>query len=247
MITRPDFYLDLTEEGDLRELRSCWSRGTVKDAGGKDYLVVEILPPIIGQKYGLGDKDISRVLLSPRHQGHSLFPITGWPEFVYVARLVDESALASGTVTDDQVELILWGILHRSEADAEAALQARAFSKRGPKRTPEELVQRKLRFVCEQDGPSERQLRDRLVDLFGSTANVERAYLVRVEYDDPNAYNVALCLRTISGDEDRALVSAVGVIFEAIFGAHCQMDIVFLSEQQEREAGAVCRPFFARR
>jgi hypothetical protein len=121
MVVHPDFFLDPTEDGDLRELRSCWSRGTLKDANDTEYLVVEISPPIIGQGYGLGDKDISLVLLSPRHQGHSLFPVTAWPEFVYVARLVDESALASGTATDEQVELILWGVLHRSRAAAEAA------------------------------------------------------------------------------------------------------------------------------
>lgn len=121
MATRPDFYLDPTENGDLRELRSCWRRGTLKDTRGTEYLVVEISPPIIGQGYGLGEKDISRVLLSPRHQGHSLFPITSWPEFVYVTRLVDESALASGTATDNQVEMILWGVLYSSRAAAEAA------------------------------------------------------------------------------------------------------------------------------
>lgn len=118
---------------------------------------------------------------------------------------------------------------------------------RGPRRAPRELLQPKFRFLCEQDGPPERELRDRLIDLFGGTANVERAYLARVEYDDPAAYNVALCLRTVSGNEDLALVSSVGVVFERIFGAHCHMDIVFLSGDQERELKPVCRPFFVRR
>jgi hypothetical protein len=121
------------------------------------------------------------------------------------------------------------------------------FFKCGPKRAPEELLQLKLRFLCEQDGATERELRDRLVDLLEQGAKVARAYLARVEYEDPSAYNVALCLRTVGGNEDITLVSSVGVVFESIFGAHCHMDIVFLSEDQERELKAVCRPFFVRR
>lgn len=119
MTTRPDFFLDPTEDGDKREIRSCWARGRIRDTRGVEYLVAEISPPILGQKHGLGDRDISRVLLSPRLQGHGLFPITQWPEYVYVARVLDESALSSGIVLPDQIELIRWGIVHRVAADAE--------------------------------------------------------------------------------------------------------------------------------
>ena len=123
MITNPDFFLNTTENGDLRELRACWRRGTLKDTRGTQYLVVEILPPFVGQTYGFGGEDLSRILLSPRHQRHSLFPISVWPEYVYVAALVDEAPLASGTATDEQVRLILWGTLYRTQTDAEAALK----------------------------------------------------------------------------------------------------------------------------
>jgi hypothetical protein len=121
MDVRPDFFLDPTEDGNLRELRACWVRGRLKDDRGTEYLVVAIAPPLVGQEYGLGGEDISSVLLSPRHKGHSLFPITAWPEFVYVARFLDEPIPVSATVTDDQVELILWGVLHRTKTEAEAA------------------------------------------------------------------------------------------------------------------------------
>ena len=84
-------------------------------------MVVASAPPLVGQEYGLGGEDISSVLLSPRHKGHSLFPITAWPEFVFVARFLDEPIPVSGMVADDQVELILWGVLHRTKAEAEAA------------------------------------------------------------------------------------------------------------------------------
>ena len=98
----------------------------------------------------------------------------------------------------------------------------------------------KVRFVCEQDGVPERQLRALLTPELLSR-NVERAYLAMVEYLDPNAHEVALCVR---GADDRSLVQAVAGHFANIFGRQAHLDILFLSESQEQDVARVCSPFY---
>ncbi len=118
MATSPDFFLDPTDDGDNRELRACWIQGRLRDSSRDDYMLVSIEPPLIGQPYGLGDRDIARVLLSTRHEGKTLFPVTEWPAFVYVIRIVDEAILETRTFSSDQVQMIRWGVLHKERRGA---------------------------------------------------------------------------------------------------------------------------------
>jgi hypothetical protein len=69
--------------------------------------------PLSPQPYGLGDRDIERVLLATRHAGRTLFPLTEWPAFVYVIRIVDDTILETRQFSADQVRLILWGVLFK--------------------------------------------------------------------------------------------------------------------------------------
>ena len=112
------------------------------------------------------------------------------------------------------------------------------FGKR--QREPEVRTEKKIRFVCEQDGVPERALKALLAPELLSR-NVERAYLARVEYQDPSAYEVALCVR---GAEDRALVQAIADHFAKVFGRAVHLDTLFLSESQEQELARVCSPFY---
>jgi len=112
------------------------------------------------------------------------------------------------------------------------------FGKR--QRPPEVRTERKIRFVGEQDGPPERDLKELLVPELVSSA-VKRAYLVRVAYDDPSSQEVALCVR---GTESAALVRTVAAHFATVFGRETHLDILFLTEPQERELSRVCRPFY---
>ena len=86
----PDFYLASSEGYDMEEPRKCYK---IKKLNGikNDYLLIKIDPPIIGQKYGLGGKDIDKVLVFTRHVGASLFPINKWPVYVHIARLLIEN------------------------------------------------------------------------------------------------------------------------------------------------------------
>ena len=102
----------------------------------------------------------------------------------------------------------------------------------------------KITFLCEQDGEIERELKSRLVTFLDDRTSVIRAYLARVDYGDPKAYNVALCLRCPQG-EDKALLANIGEIFASLFGRDIHLDILFLHDTNENELLAVCKPFYS--
>lgn len=99
----------------------------------------------------------------------------------------------------------------------------------------------RIRFVGEQDGPSEQGLKLVLADMFART-RVQRAYLARVDYGDPGAYEVALCLR---GAEDPGLLEGISRQFASLFGSEVHMDILFLDDELEAELRTVCSPFYS--
>src|SRR5262249_5218546 len=111
------------------------------------------------------------------------------------------------------------------------------------KKNPEEFRVPQLRFLGEQDGPPERELKFRLAQFFQSDQSVTTAYLARVAYGG-ESFAVALCLRARFGF-DRRLAEELGRIFASIFGSHEHLDIIFLSETQQSELAIVCRPFFS--
>ena len=83
-----DFYIASSEGYEMDSPRRC---EVIKRLGGEDrddYLLVGIDPPLNGQVFGLGGHDLDQVIVATRHQGESLFPITRWPVFVHVARLL---------------------------------------------------------------------------------------------------------------------------------------------------------------
>ena len=114
----PDFFLASTEGYRLEEPRSCKCIKRVRSDNRDDLLLVNIEPPLIGQLYGLGDRDIDTLLLATRHKGESLFPIDKWPVFVYVARLFIDNPQQRDQVHDNEFELIAWAELYRTKADA---------------------------------------------------------------------------------------------------------------------------------
>ena len=112
------------------------------------------------------------------------------------------------------------------------------------KEHPEEIRAPQLHFVGEQDGPPERELKERLADFFRRDQSVKAAYLARVSYDDPSRISVALCLRTQFGP-DHGMAEKIGRIFAAMFGSHEHLDIVFPTPEQEAALAKVCASFFS--
>ena len=113
----PDFYLASSEGYDMEEPRKCYK---IKKLNGikNDYLLIKIDPPIIGQKYGLGGKDIDKVLVFTRHVGASLFPINKWPVYVHVARLLIENPESIDKISPNEYHRIAWAELYQTEEKA---------------------------------------------------------------------------------------------------------------------------------
>jgi len=107
----------------------------------------------------------------------------------------------------------------------------------------EESTVKHVYFLSEQDGPSERNFKNRLESLFRSTAKVKSAYLVKVHYGDPRSTSVCLCIEPI-GTQDKSIVEEVVAAFKSLFPATQHLDIIFPSSGQRAELASVCRPFF---
>lgn len=114
----PNFYLASSEGYDMAEPRRCWIVKRLETPKRNDLLLVKIDPPLIGQKYGIGGRDIDEVIVATRHQGDSLFPVKQWPVFVHVARSLVENPQDRDRLNEDEFESIAWAELYRSEEDA---------------------------------------------------------------------------------------------------------------------------------
>ncbi len=111
----PDFYLSAAgEHRALATPRACWVKGRLRNPARDDHMLVEIKPPIIGQPYGLGDKDITDLILSAKLQGYSLFPVSGWPCPVYVSLILDQTITETCVFTGGQVQMIAWAVIFRT-------------------------------------------------------------------------------------------------------------------------------------
>jgi hypothetical protein len=117
----PDFFLTAAGEmtGDLATVRACWSKARLRDEIRDDYMLIEVDPPVIGQRYGLGDQDITELILSTHFSGFTLFPVAEWPSHVYIGRMLDQSVTQNLVFTRGQVELIGWGMIFPTRAEAE--------------------------------------------------------------------------------------------------------------------------------
>lgn len=102
----------------MEEPRSCWFVKRIAMERGRDLLLMRIDPPLVGQKYGLGGHDLDFVLITPRHQGDSLFPINEWPLYVHVARPLVHDPENRDALRSDEMELIAWAELYRTEEEA---------------------------------------------------------------------------------------------------------------------------------
>ena len=116
------------------------------------------------------------------------------------------------------------------------------FSKPSPKKS-EEVRVREVRFLGEQDGPSERLLKEKLADFIRRDRSITRAYLARGDFGKGRDASVVLGLRTQFGP-DKGMVEKIGAIFASVFNPKEHMDIMFLTDSQEVQLAKACKPFF---
>jgi len=116
------------------------------------------------------------------------------------------------------------------------------FKDKHPK-MQKQLTPPTTRFVGEQDGAPERDLKACFSEIFRQEAMVQSAYLARAEYGDGTGVHVTLAIRHRDG-KDRSLISKLASVFADIFGSHEHLDMMFIREDEERELQAVCVPFY---
>ncbi len=117
------YYLTSTDARPTLAPRKCFVEERLATPEGRDdYLRVRIEPPIIGQPYGLGDKDIEDVVLATRYAGSTLHPINEWPMIVFVCRILKGTIRGSGKATAGDLEVILIGELYQTLGEAERAI-----------------------------------------------------------------------------------------------------------------------------
>ncbi len=117
----PDFYLastDIRKEDDLARARKAWRIKSLKGDYRDDYLLIRIEPPIIGQQFGLGAKDIDQVIVVTKSRSASLLSINKWPILVYVLYALIEHPEARDMIHDDEFSLVMWAELYETWEDA---------------------------------------------------------------------------------------------------------------------------------
>ena len=112
-----DFYLASSEGYGLERPRACCVVKRLRGEKRDDFMLLSIEPPLLGQPYGLGNRDIRHVVLATRHQGDSLFPVDRWPAFVHVARLLVPYE-GQDRILDAELEAIAWAELYETEEAA---------------------------------------------------------------------------------------------------------------------------------
>ncbi|BCW92246.1 MAG: hypothetical protein ACOYU7_06185 [Bacillota bacterium] len=112
------FYLASKESYALSQPRRCFPIRRVATDKRSDLLLVRIDPPLIGQAFGLGAKDIEYLVLAPRHESVSLFPVSEWPAHVHVARILRDAPETRGYLEPSELEEIGWGEIYPDQASA---------------------------------------------------------------------------------------------------------------------------------
>ena len=99
-----------------------------------------------------------------------------------------------------------------------------------------------IRFVGEQDGPAERDLKSRWRDIFAHNPGICRAHLANVRYGNRPTIQLALCLVHAQKPDPR-LVPVLAAPFREMF-RDVALDILFLERGEEGVLSRVCPPFY---
>lgn len=111
------YYLSSLESYEFETPRECVFVKKILITTGKEAIVARISPSVSSHKYSLTN-DIDYVVLTHRHEGYGLFPITKFPCFVFVAHPLVDNILDYDILDSSQLKIIVWAELYRTEEDA---------------------------------------------------------------------------------------------------------------------------------
>ncbi len=112
------YYLSSLESDRFKPVRKCRFLKQIYFDTGKECALVNVSPSINGQDFGVNN-DIDVLILTSRHEGVTLFPVSEFPCFVFIVRSLLPSVESIEYITKKDVEIIGWGEIYRSYHDAE--------------------------------------------------------------------------------------------------------------------------------
>ena len=91
----------------------------MRTAARDDYMMISIEPPY-RQPFGIGYRDVYKLIIATRFKGFSLYPITSWPCHVSVFLTSDENIAAGPDgIKPDQIRTVAWALLFQTLTEAE--------------------------------------------------------------------------------------------------------------------------------
>ena len=112
------YFLSSLDSEIFESTRKCIFLKMIRFDTGKECVLAEIDPPVIGQHFDVGE-DIKYVFLSNRHEGGTLSTIQEFPCFVFIARPLADDVCERAIITKDDLQIMAWGELYRSKSDAD--------------------------------------------------------------------------------------------------------------------------------
>jgi hypothetical protein len=228
----PDFYLTSAGEAEaVARPRACYSGPFISDGRRNDLLMVDIDPPIDKMVFG---KPLARIVLASRLEGWTLRKPRNWPIPVYVARLRDTVPSDTRAVAPEDVQLIAWGQLFQTEAEAQTLYRQHHGRDR-------------ITILMEQDGAPEEQLKKWLAWKFESNPAVERAYLVRAQRQTTTLSEMVLLIVVQNDKKDLRAVEEAAAVFRELFPNSEHLDITIYDENDAARIPKWVNPFYASR
>jgi hypothetical protein len=99
-----------------------------------------------------------------------------------------------------------------------------------------------IEFIAEQDGDFERKVKEALAPALKKHKEIKRAYLVAVLYSQ-REQGVALCLEALPGSE-KEIAKDISIVFSRVAGTNLNLDIVFLTTEQQQKVREVAGAFY---
>jgi hypothetical protein len=110
----PDFFMVLGESPGLIQQLKCYRIKRFHATRRDDYLLIQVSPPVDGQKHGVPNL-INELVIATRHNSVSLFPVRKWPVEVYVLRVLTENLVERDSIKDEELALIDWATIYDSQ------------------------------------------------------------------------------------------------------------------------------------
>jgi hypothetical protein len=110
-----NLYLSSDEYEDFKRVKEILQYQKI-DIEHRSFMMAKIDIPLIGQKYGWGDKDIKTIYLTNRFEGDSIEKINRFPFYVHV--LIPKVSDSFGISSFSDLISIAWACIYDRKEDA---------------------------------------------------------------------------------------------------------------------------------